>query len=171
MIPVPVMVKKGIHFECSHVNKSDEALKDILRQAEKKSGSLNIISVHGSILLNDQLESSVPEQTELRHIDHGLKKFMSKPRFDLVFYSLPENGYNQSVTCENLCYCRMLLKPGGMLLFQKAPDRGTNLVRLFTWKKSLEARMLLRAGYYRLSRVKMKNKRIFLCGKRPEHHY
>ncbi len=171
MMPVPAIIRKEIQFGDSHVNESDGALKNFLKQSKKESGSLSIVSIQGNMDFNELLASSIPEHTELIHINYGLKEFMSKPRFDLIFYSLPENGFNQSVICENLCYCRMLLKQGGMLLFLRAHDRLDNLVQLFTWKKGLEARMLSRAGYTKISRLKLKKQRIFICGKRPENNY
>jgi len=171
MIQVPAMQQKGIHFDCNCINESDGALKNFLKQTEKNYGPLKIISVYGSMVLNNQLASCVPENTELVHINHGLKKFISKPRFDLIFFSLPKNGYEQSAVCETLCHCRMLLKPGGLLVFQTIDDRHDNLLQFFNWKKSMEARILIRAGYSRIHRLKMAKQRTFICGQRPTRNF
>ncbi len=150
---------------------SNASLKYFLKKSKKGSDPLAIISVHGSKILNEQLVASTPEQTKFIRITHGLQKFRSKPHFDLVFYSLPGSGYDQSALCESLCYCRMLLRPGGRLLFLIEQNRQHRLVQRFIWKKEMAITWLTQAGYTRIRRKEMGKDAVYICGERPDHNF
>ena len=157
------------HFKQDHI--AETVLKHFLQQSQKGSHSLAIISVHGRSSLDKQIASYAPEETEFIRITHELHNFLSKPRFDVIFFSSPELGYDESKLYENLSYCRMLLKPGGSIWFLVETTRHTGFLQRVTWKKSMEAGWLTRTGFTELHRKKIGREIVFLCGSRPKGHF
>ena len=146
-------------------------LTRFLQKSADSEQALAVLSVNGGRRLNDQLIDSVSRQSELIILDHALQSFTSKPRFDLLFYSLPSNEYNRALFHEDLCYCRMLLKPGGKLCFVTPPHRTKTLTGCLSWKKSEEVASLARAGFSKISKKRIGYDLRLLCGQRPKKNF
>ncbi len=150
---------------------SEAVLKYFLQQSQKGSHPLAIISVHGSMGLNKQLAASAPNQTEIIRLNHDLCSFHDKARFDLLFYSLPQGEWKQSALLENLCYCRMLLRPGAKLCLVQKSKEPQGLLQHFSRKKAIETDWLIRAGFTQIHAKKMGDTLTLLCGQRPPQNF
>ncbi len=138
--------------------KREVALKRIFRQAGNQEKTLTILSVHGSIAFNTRLTDSAPEFATVTRLLKGVKDFRSKPRFDLVFYSVPESVDDKTTgLLENLCYSRMLLRPGAFLFLVTEGNR----------LQGVEVSWLRQAGFMKITTHKKKNGLVYFGGQRP----
>lgn len=129
---------------------------------------LSIISVHGSKSFDKQISIHAPEEKEFIRITYDLQNFHNKPHFDLIFFSPSGDKPDGTKLYEQLSYCRMLLKPGGSICFLIEENHDHTLLKKFVWKKRVEAKLLIRAGFTRLHRKTMGRETVFLCGTRPK---
>lgn len=150
---------------------SETLLKCFLQQSQKEFHPLALISVHGSMGLNKQLTDSAPHGTEIIRLNHDLYSFHDKARFDLLFYSLPQGEWKQSALLENLCYCRMLLRPGAKLCLLKNNRAPQGLRPHFSRKKAIETNWLIRAGFTQIDNKKIGDGLTLLCGQRPAQNF
>lgn len=91
---------------------------------------LPLLEVKGTLELvcldpKRQYRCKKEESHRIRFLESDLRLFRAKADFDLVFCSLShvEGGTDKFV--EDLCYCRMLLKPGGRVFIFVANEGGT----------------------------------------------
>lgn len=150
--------------------KQEVALKRIIKQAAKKEDVLSILSVHGDVTFEACLADSAPEGVEVSRLSRGLRNFRSKPRFDLLFYSLPQDLVDTDRLLEDLCYCRMLLRPGAFLFLVTDRDRAALAKDSFFGNRREEASWLRRAGYVNITAEK-RGGRVLLSGQRPWQQY
>jgi len=160
----------GREKSARQVERTETALKYFLQKSQSGSHPLTIISVHGRLLLDKQVAFHAPEETEFIRIRDNLSTYLSKPRFDVILFSLPDRKYDASELYEDLSYCRMLLKPGGRIWFLVETNCHTGFLQRITWKKSMEAGWLTRTGFTQLHRKKIGQETVFLCGSRPGVH-
>ncbi len=143
-------------------------LKSFLKQSQRGSQPLTIISVYGKSFLNRQIVSYAPKETEFVRIRHELHTYLSKPRFDVILFTAPDRKHKESELYENLSYCRMLLKPGGSIWLLLETNHRYGFLQRLLWKKSREAAWLTRTGFTQLHRKKIGPETVFLCGSRTK---
>ena len=137
-------------------NNIKAALKRLFRQHQKSIKTLSVLNVHGNITFNTHLAAAIPESAGFVRIPCGLRDFRSKPCFDILFYSHAQNRVN-NLACilEDLCYCRMLLRPGAFLFL------------VIEEKRNREASWLRQAGFANITTQKMGNEFVLVGGQRP----
>ena len=161
------LLRRGFDGEISssRENNTKVNLRRILGNSRKHS---KILTVHGSMAFNAYLQASFSDVAGCTRIQSGLRDFRSKPHFDMLFYSQSQN----TVHCnggflEDLCYCRMLLKPGSSLFLVMDRTTQRNAVGWFTKERSREASWLRQAGFANITTQKMGNEFILVGGQRP----
>lgn len=79
----------------------------------------------------------------------------------MLFYSQSQNAaYCNGSFLEDLCYCRMLLKPGSSLFLVMEGTTQWNAVGWFTKEKNREVSWLRQAGFANIITKKMGNEFI-----------
>jgi len=164
---VKLLLRRGFdgEFISSRENNTKATLRRILGKSRKHS---KILTVHGSMAFNTYLLASIPDVAGCTCIQSGLCDFRSKPHFDMLFYSHSQN----TVHCtggflEDLCYCRMLLKPGSSLFLVMDRVTQQNAVGWFTKDRNRGASWLRQAGFANITTQKMGNEFILVGGQRP----
>ena len=110
-------------------------------------------------------------QEDGRHLisflDDNLRAYRAKPDFDLVFYVLPQVEAEINRLHEDLCYCRMLLKPGGQLfLYVENHNKGSLMERLGL-QRGMGSAILSRAGLNNIAERRLGHGQILCSGQRP----
>ena len=149
---------------------SDTILKHFLQQSQRGANPLTIISVYGRSILDRQVVFHAPEETEFVRIRHDLHSYLSKPRFDVILFSPPDQKDDLSELYEDLSYCRMLLKPGGSIWLLLEADHRSGFLQRALWKKSRDAVWLTRTGFTQLHKKRIGPETVFLCALRPNRH-
>ncbi len=140
----------------------DAGLERIFRQAGKPGKVLKILSVHGNVAFNMRLADFAPEAATVTRLLNGLRDFRSNPQFDLVFYSIPETVDDKTAGfLENLCYSRMLLRPGAFLFLV---TEGNSL-------QGVEASWLRQAGFMKITTQRKKSGLVYFGGQRPSQNF
>ena len=127
-----------------------------------------ILTVHGSTAFNTYLLDSISDIAGLTRVQGRLRHFRSKPHFDMLFYSNSQNAaYGNAGFLEDLCYCRILLKPGASLFLVMEGTTQGNVARWFTKEKSREVSWLRQAGFANITTQKIENEFVLVGGQRP----
>lgn len=151
MVFFPGRVVPGRYFPREGRNQ-ELTLKRLIRKAAKKEDVLRVLSVHGDVSFDTCLTDSAPKGTQISRIPQGLRDFRNKPQVDLLFYSRPRDSVDNGVFLEDLCYCRMLLRPGAFL-FLVTEGNGASCLR--------------RAGFMKITSQKMDDGSMLIGGQRP----
>ncbi len=148
--------------------KAKAVLVHLLQGSRKLRETSAILSVRGSMTFNAQLVAAVPDFATLTRVSRELREFRSKPRFDLLFYSCPQDADDKRASfLEDICYCRMLLRPGAYLFLAREANSSGNIIGQFFDRNDMEASWLRRAGFMNISTQNMGTGEIFWGGQRP----
>lgn len=147
--------------------KLETGFKHLLRESKAPAKALTILSVHGSLAFNTCLVTSAPKGTQVTRLTSGLREFRSEPCFDLLFYPVPQDLTDLQNLLEDLCYCRMLLRPGAFLFLVSKGNRASRLCDYFTITKREEVSWLRWAGFMKIISQKMDNGVKLFGGQRP----
>jgi|GEM_PF-3214060 len=125
------------------------------RNNQRAKHPATILSVHGEYEITKNMAQAVCSASAITHLPQGLRNFRSKPHFDLIFYTPYSRKESSADTImEDLCFCRMLLKPGA-LLYIAAAGSGN------------ECDWLLHAGYMNIGIKKFPDGTTVAEGRRP----
>ncbi len=113
-----------------------------------------VLTVHGKLEPQKKIVGWGQKEYESVEVLGYLRDFRSKPCFDIIYYT-PQNSGQEALgsLLEDLCYCRMLLQPGGVLYIQM-DDGG-------------EREWLRQAGFTAIFVKKIEGDRRMVGGKRP----
>ena len=143
------------------------AFKRLFRKFHKQPKAPEILNVYGDRVFHTNLSASIQESAITR-IQHGLRDFRGKQRFDLVFYSHPQRGDTSVANfLEDLCYCRMLLRPGAFLFLTISGKRPQHVTGWFRKKRNRETSWLRQTGFVNITTQKMGIGFILVGGQRP----
>lgn len=142
-------------------------LQQLLRQSEAPAKDLAILSVHGSPAFNSCLAGSAPKGTDVTRLGSGLREFRSGPCFDLIFYPVAGDLTHLAIILEDLCYCRMLLRPGAFLFLLSEGSRASHLCDSISISRREETSWLRRAGFMKITVQKMEDGVTLFRGQRP----
>ncbi len=162
-----LLLRRGFDGEIisSRENNTKATLRRILGNSRKHA---RILTVHGSMAFNAYLLASIPDVAGLTRIQGRLRDLRGKPHFDMLFYSQSQNAaYCNGGFLEDLCYCRMLLKPGSSLFLVMDRTTQRNADGWFTKEKSREVSWLRQAGFANITTQKMDNEFLLVGGQRP----
>jgi len=165
-----LLLNSVIHGENFFTQKkvAEAKFAQFFRIFQKRDNALEILSVHGDMAFNMQLSASVPETATFIRLSQRLRDYRSKARFGLVFYALSlATEANVNTILEDLCYCRILLRPGGFLFIPTEKNRSRCVIKRFTGQQSKESLWLRQAGFMKIRTQRVKNKVIFVGGQRP----
>lgn len=134
---------------------------------------LPLLEVKGTLELvcldpKRQYRCKKEESHRIRFLESDLRLFRAKADFDLVFCSLShvEGGTDKFV--EDLCYCRMLLKPGGRVFIFVANEGGDAGLEMFkARRRTVAAEMLLQAGLSNITEHRLSSGLSLCSGQRP----
>ena len=144
--------------------------QSFIRQTIQQEQRSTILSVYGGKAFNRYLANAVPHHTKLHTVQHDLHKVYGKTLFDLLIYTVKPRPPGREQLLEELCYCRMLIKPGGTLFLLKEIDNATWLpIRYFIPIKK-ESTWLRHAGFCNIQRRPVKDGFV-LSGQRPWQRY
>ena len=147
---------------------SETALKRLFRRYQNQSIPFEILNVHGSPSFHRKLFAAIPDSAALTCIAHGLRDFRGKQHFDLLFYSPSRHTDNGTAhLLEDLCFCRMLLKPGAFLILPLNGEKSQHMPGQFAAKKSREISRLRQAGFMNVTTQKVKPGLSLASGQRP----
>lgn len=139
-----------------------------ITQALNRIGAGSVLSVYGRKEFNTAVNELVCCQGgQLSSVQQSLRGYRNKALFDLLLFTLHPQYINSDSTLEELCHCRMLLKPGALLfllLDQNKNNVWKPLDAFFNnWKKSP---WLHHTGFINI-RVKQSRSSMVLSGQRP----
>ncbi len=174
MVFFPNMVLPGRHsskyfFNYSAIQgrKQKRVLKRLIRKAARENDVRSILSVHGEGTFETCLADSAPKGAKITRIHRGLRDFRSKPQCDLLFYACPQTIVDLAGFLEDLCYCRMLLRPGAFLFLVAEGNKALRLYDYFCISRREEASWLRRAGFMQITAQKMNDGAVLFGGQRP----
>ncbi len=112
------------------------------------------------------------ERHRLLLIESDLRLFRAKADFDLVFCSLLHVEGGTDKILEDLCYCRMLLKPGGMVfVFVENETENIGMEMFRARRRTVAAGMLLQAGLGKIAEHRLSHGRYLCSGQRPSFNF
>jgi len=149
--------------------RKEKSIKTLLQRTfDKSQRHVNLLSVHGSMTFNTWLLDAIPDNTAFTNIQCELRNYRSKAQFDMLFYSHPKNTKNSMGDfLEDLCYCRMLLSPGGFLFLVAEGKIKRNIASWPTKEQNSEVVWLRQAGLVNITTPQRGNGFIFTSGQRP----
>lgn len=147
--------------------KLEAGLRRLLLQAGAPAGTLATLSVQGSMVFNTCLAAAIPEGAQVTRLPRGLREYRSEPLFDLLFYSVSPNGTDTQNLLQDLCYCRMLLRPGASLFLVTEGNGGAWVWDYWALKRRDEVAWFRRAGFMKITARKMDDDLLLFGGQRP----
>lgn len=115
-----------------------------------------------------QLMEKKETRDRIFFLNDELRSVRAKADFDLVFCSLLQIEGEVDRLSEDLCHCRMLLKPGGQLLFHVRNGKGKSLKEILGLERGVTVtEMFLRAGLGNIVERRLPQGQIFCSGRRP----
>lgn len=133
---------------------------------QKETGT--VLSVYGRKGFNKTIKELTSNHgVQCRTTQHPLSKYRSKTLFDLLIFALCPRHSNNKKVLEELCHCRMLLKPGAPLFLIMDSKKDTTwglLDTFFAFRK--EYPLLRHTGFIDI-RVKKSSNSLLLSGHRP----
>lgn len=151
--------KENIFRQNDH---TEASFKRLFRRMQKAGEILEVASVYGSRSLNSHINATCQDSACFNSIQYSVRDFRSKPRFDMIFYSLRKNTATpRNTLLEDLCYCRMLLKPGAFLFLVLDGQRTSQT----------ESSWLIRSGFTNATTQKMGNGFFLIGGQRPTYTF
>ncbi|AGF77097.1 hypothetical protein UWK_00514 [Desulfocapsa sulfexigens DSM 10523] len=125
------------------------------RNNQRAKQAATILSVHGKYEVTKNLAQEICDSSAITQLPRGLRNFRSKPHFDFIFYTPHSKKESSADTImEDLCFCRMLLKPGASLYIAVAGSGN-------------ERDWLLHAGYMNIGIKKFPDGTTVAEGRRP----
>lgn len=95
----------------------------------------------------EQLGIKKEERKRMSFVEDEIRSFRAAADFDMVFCSLPRVEDEADRLAEDLCHCRMLLRPGGQLFLHVRNYKEISvLARMILRKRSAVTGILARAG-------------------------
>ena len=148
--------------------KLEAGFKRLFRKFHKQPKAHEILSVYGDKVFHTYLSASIPESAHITRIQHGLRDFRGKQRFDLAFYSHSQHGETGIADIlEDLCYCRMLLRPGAFLFLTLSRQRPQHVTGWFIKNRNREVTWLRQTGFANITSQKMGIGFLLVGGQRP----
>ena len=151
---------------------SNTSFNRFFNRLDVQQESLEILSIHETPPLLTKLISEAPESSSITHIRKRLRDFRGKQRFDLIFYSYQRHkDINTENFLENLCFCKMLLRPGAYI-FLPVPQKGPGMFLPWLVKKAYrEPSRLSQAGYVNITTQKIGKELLLIGGQRPVYKF
>lgn len=175
MIRIKDAMLHGLEHGTSRIRQqsySNTLFNRFFNRLDVQQKPLEILSIHEKLPLLTKLISKAPESSSITHIRGKLRDFRGKQRFDLLFYSYQQHtDINTVEFLENLCYCKMLLRPGAYI-FLTVPQKETGLSLPWLAKKAYgEASRLRQAGYVNIMTQKIGKNLFLIGGQRPVYKF
>lgn len=146
--------------------------KRLYKKLHSPPENLEILSVQNSASFNTQLAVFVPDCAQISRVQHGLRDFRGKQRFDLIFYSpSPETAKCFADLLEDLCFCRILLRPGALLFLPVQEKKAQWATGWFTKKQRQEMAWLRQAGFTNITVQKMGIDYVLVGGQRSAQRF
>lgn len=148
------------------------------RRFHKHRDTAEILIIQEDTAFHTKLSTAIPESAAVTRVQlHELRKFRDRRRFNMLFYSSSShNSYNDAGGCsaqllEDLCYCRILLRPGAFLFLPVHDAREPHAGTWFRKAESREDFWLRQAGFMNHTPPKFVAGYTLACGRRPAQRF
>lgn len=123
------------------------------------------------IHVKKKLMKETEKRDGISFIDNDLRTFRAKAYFDLVFCAPTHIENETDRLLEDLCHCRLLLKPGGKVFLYLENHEHESTMEKFGLQKGVVAEMLLRSGLSDVTKHRHSHGQVFCSGQRPSYNF
>jgi hypothetical protein len=117
--------------------------------------------------MEKQLPVSQEGKSRIHFIKDDIRSIRGMVDCDMVFCDLSRPDNKMNGLREELCLCRMLLKPGGKLIIRSLNNKKGSFWEIVTLKKGPMIKMLSGAGFCDIRTHKLHNGQVVCSGQRP----
>ena len=145
-----------------------QSLSEFIRKRISKAQDLKVlISSPENGVLSPLLRTFPEENGRVHLVRNNIRSIRGIANCDMAFCTPPKTETEMDVFLEELCLCRMLLKPDAKLYLLAVNDGRESVKDCSAQKKDLLQKILLRAGFCKTNAHTLRNEQIICSGQRP----
>jgi hypothetical protein len=145
-----------------------QSLSEFIRKRIFKAQDLKVLVPYPENGELSSLLKTFPEEKGRIHlVRNNIRSIRGIANCDMAFCTPPKTETEMNAFLEELCLCRMLLKPDAKLYLLALNDERESVKECSAEKKDLLQEILLRAGFCKTNVHKLQNEQIICSGQRP----